>query len=97
MESFGIIITLQSSSPAQGKGTGLLSANIPSWASGCPNPELKVGLRVDCHGVCWGPEPREDGSVGPGAEHLQGSLGCRFNHHPTHQIAQRAWATFSLR
>lgn len=30
----------------QDKDTGLSSTGVLSWASGCPSPELKMGLRI---------------------------------------------------
>lgn len=73
--------------PDQGKGTELSSTDIVGPR--LPQSRTKTGSQSRlAQGVLGGGESLEDGSMRPRAEHLQGPLGCQFNHRLIYQMIQ---------
>lgn len=83
--------------PAQGKGPGLSSMSFHPKSQADPIQNSKWVLEWVVAEYAGGWNHLKMVSWVPGrAKHFQGSPGCQFNHHHTHQMAQGSWATFSL-
>lgn len=86
---FRVYVTIQSLSQHNTRALGFQLQVFHPGPQAAPIQNSKWALEE------IGMEYKND-SMGPGAEHLQGSLGCRFNYHLIHQMAQGPWAIFSL-